>query len=785
MEREKSQKKAASFNTMPTKFSGYSPIGESTRSNYWYQINATKIMMCISLLGMSIPLFRLIAGAREEMALTATAPALAFGALCRLPSSSNTIDSSFTTYTTSLETLRTPSLEETFSINSLSECPPLPYVAAFSFDGRREGANPILGFGGSFTESAALNYFSLSPAGREAVLDIFFGEDGLGYNLARTHINSCDFSVENYAFDDIDGDFTLEFFDTEVTHDKQAMLPFMRSSISKLLDGWGDDLHIIASPWSPPAWMKKTGQMNGSEDEECLKNGDEYRETWALYFSKFIEAYGKQGVNIWGVTIQNEPEFSAPWEACRHTSDFELDFVERFLGPVLRRDHPNLKILSFDHNKDHLVTYSEKLINSTFIDGIGYHWYAGGMDRLLDGGVGTPNLHKLAARMSMHASSSSKIFLQTEGCHCPSTGYAGGDVNVAWSRAERYGHAILADLSAGSSGWIEWNLMLDRFGGPNHVGNVCDAPVLAIPHRATVSPSSSSTPSFSPPYPPTPPNTFSSAQGDSYSFETLHNVFGAKKEHLEVGVFVQPLYHMMSHFSRHLRPGSTAVEGSLSYEISGNHKSDSINLNQLARPGIEATFHPCDRSSRQTWLLDSVQRHISIAGVDMGIGVRACLGRDVDQAFGGLVLVGCESGEVGVFRERSDGQIKVVGSDSDSDSDSDEDGCLVVTELETGIEGGSQLGIGACDGSMHTVRLTGENEQTLYSEHFDLCLTSGWPFLQVGGFLTEDKTLTTLVILNEADTEVDVRLDEIGAVLQMPPHSVKTIRYNTKNPSFL
>ena len=86
---------------------------------------------------------------------------------------------------------------------------------------------------------------------------------------------------------------------------------------------------------------------------------------------------------------------------------------------------------------------------------------------------------------------------------------------------------------------------------------------------------------------------------------------------------------------------------------------------------------------------------------------------------------------------------------------------------------------------MHTVQLTGENEQTLYSEHFDLCLTSGWPFLQVGGFLTEDKTLTTLVILNEADTEVDVRLDEIGAVLQMPPHSVKTIRYNTKNPSFL
>jgi hypothetical protein len=183
---------------------------------------------------------------------------------------------------------------------------------------------PIVGFGAAFTEAAALNYQSLSVVGKERLMELFFGKSGLGYSVGRVHINSCDFSVTSYSFDETDGDFELNDFDVNVTHDAQpdGMIDMVLMATSVFRKGWGPqseeidadlgtfhdgDFKLFASPWSPPSWMKvpwsekdieagkthATG-MTGSKQPSCLREGtgkdSRYAKAWALYFSKFITA---------------------------------------------------------------------------------------------------------------------------------------------------------------------------------------------------------------------------------------------------------------------------------------------------------------------------------------------------------------------------------------------------------------------------------------------------------------------------------------------------------------
>ena len=170
------------------------------------------------------------------------------------------------------------------------------------------------------------------------------------------------------------------------------------------------------------------------------------------------------GVNLFAVTVQNEPEFPAPWEACSYNASNEGTFIANHLGPQLRESHPEVKLFMFDHNKDHAPNWAKVILDKTnpasnYVDGTGLHWYAGGMQRLLDGAQGEPNMHRYVSMLKAMEVKPDHLILGTEACHCPSTGYAGGDLSVAWYRAERYAHTILADLAAGSNGWVEWNLV--------------------------------------------------------------------------------------------------------------------------------------------------------------------------------------------------------------------------------------------------------------------------------------------------------------------------------------
>lgn len=264
----------------------------------------------------------------------------------------------------------------------------------------------ILGFGGAFTESAALNYHRLSQEGKDAVAELLFGKSGLGYSLGRVHINSCDFSVKSYSFDETEDDFDLLDFDESVRHDVESGMVDMAlraASVYRAAFGGNDndgepDFKLYASPWSPPAWMKqptwedKEGaihaqHMTYSAGPVCLRDGvgteSRYAKAWALYFSKFLTAYKNLGLPLWAITVQNEPEFPAPWEACSYTPTTQKDFVANHLGPQLRTDHPDVKLFVFDHNKDHVNVWAEEMLNASsdaaqYVDGTAYHWYAGG-----------------------------------------------------------------------------------------------------------------------------------------------------------------------------------------------------------------------------------------------------------------------------------------------------------------------------------------------------------------------------------------------------------------------
>ena len=317
----------------------------------------------------------------------------------------------------------------------------------------------ILGVGGALTDASA-EVFAKLPAGKQQeFLDAYYDpRKGIRYTLARTNIHSCDFSSASYTYVN-EGDKELRSF--SVDHDRRFRIPF----IKRVINATGGRLTLFGSPWSPPAFMKTNNDMlHGGK----LK--PEFYQSWANYYTKFIKAYEKEGIPVWGISIQNEPMATQTWESCIYSAEDERDFLKNFLGPTMRREGLGGKnIIIWDHNRDLIYQRVSTILKdpkaAQYAWGIGFHWYEpwSGGEMMFD------NV-KL-----VHQTFPDKPLLFTEGT---ADSFKAEDIH-AWRLGELYGRSMINDFNSGAVGWTDWNVLLDEQGGPNHVGNFCFAPVHA------------------------------------------------------------------------------------------------------------------------------------------------------------------------------------------------------------------------------------------------------------------------------------------------------------------
>lgn len=427
----------------------------------------------------------------------------------------------------------------------------------------------ILGFGGAFTEAASMLYGKLPQEKKDEILKLLFGPDGLHFHLNRVPIGSCDFSVSSYSFNNVSGDVEMKHFDTGVVRDTEWIIPFIKDAMNM-----NPSIHLFASPWSPPPWMKQSqagyiADFNGSAKPNGLN--PDYRSAWANYLVAWIRAYANKGIKFWGMTLQNEPLFAAPWEACAYVAETQADFLVNYLGPLMRNNFPDLNLMIYDHNLDYLLDWVVKVFRfpgaKAFVNAIAAHWYTS--DTKLDGAMYLDRLND-----TYHAADG-RMLLFSESCNCP--GVARG--SEAWYRAHRYAHSIHTVLYYNWQGWVDWNLMLNEKGGPNHAGNLCDAPIIV-----------------------------SEADNDFY---------------------IQPLYYALKHYSKFISPKSVRVKAIMQAQFKNPGMPQLIT-------GYSVVLNFCDKSSRQA-IERTADDKLQITDTDMCI---ESINRD-DQGFQ-VELVSCK-----------------------------------------------------------------------------------------------------------------------------------------------
>lgn len=396
----------------------------------------------------------------------------------------------------------------------------------------QEKFQAYIGFGASFTESSAWNLATIPTDLRKEVLTkLFSPTKGAGFTLTRTHINSSDYANGHYTYIE-DGDTALATFSVHedmkgFTGDENDQVRGIELEtpaydiIPMILEAAnipGADFKIIASPWSPPSWMKsgETAKMtNGS-----LRPA--YYGLWAKYLSRYVSAYKEQGIELWGITPQNEPlhAHDARWDSNGFTAEQGRVFLRDYLGPQLVKDghlflndlEAGLHVLIYDHNKSTMLDYVSATYNdpeaAKYAWGTGFHWYAN--SELDENNWFAKDLDELRTTWPnkgiIHTESSIDIDADDPiGQYWrESTDYAGKFVPF-----DTYAYDIITDLNHGTQGYIEWCMILSNKGQPNPYDNFNSAPVLINP--------------------------------------------------VTDEVIYTPLYYLLSHFSKFIRPGAMRI----------------------------------------------------------------------------------------------------------------------------------------------------------------------------------------------------------------------------------
>ncbi len=370
----------------------------------------------------------------------------------------------------------------------------------------------ITGFGGAFTESSAYLLNKLSQAKRDEIIQAYFGEKGANYSLCRTHMNSCDFSLSQYSYTPTPD---KELKDFSVIEDMDDLIPMIKDAMAASKDGF----KLFASPWTAPPWMKDNNEWVGG------KLLPEYYDAWALFFSKYVDAYEEQGIPLWGFTVENEPHGNGNnWESMHYTPEEMTEFVGNHLGPKLEADGKGDKvILGYDQNRAGIQEWVDVMYateeSSKYYDGTAIHWYESSYEVFPE------------ALQYAHQKAPNKYLIETEGCidaevpvwqdddwyftkEATDWGWDWASeeekyLHPKYSPFNRYARDIVGCLNNWVDGWVDWNMVLDKQGGPNWFKNWCIAPIIVDPEKDEV--------------------------------------------------YYTPLYYVMAHFSKYIRPGADVI----------------------------------------------------------------------------------------------------------------------------------------------------------------------------------------------------------------------------------
>lgn len=442
------------------------------------------------------------------------------------------------------------------------------------------------GVGTSFTESSAFVLAHLDIEKRKEVMAKIYSKDGANFPLARTHIGATDFSVKGkYSYADIPADNTLEHF--TIQHDMAGfsneefpavkdtsydLLPMIKEANAIKLAQADKPIKIIASAWTAPSWMKdiEDWYLRGTEETNFEGTGGslkpEYVQLYADYLIKYLDAYQTKGVDIWGLTPVNEPHGnSGQWESMHFTPDSQNAFIKNNLGPALQAsNHDDIKLLIYDQNRDHIMEWADAILADTetskYVYGTAVHWYAstnqvfeddleavhqkypgfeiihteGTIDDLgkpAPGGIGDPEGFEEKDWFNNDNFWWNKN--ATDWAYTASWAPNSED-HPMYSPVHRYARNIIVSFNHWMTGWVDWNIVLDHNGGPNHVGNFCGAPIM------------------------------------------INTTTGE--------IYYTPIYYVLSQFSRTIRPGDKAVHVNTKIENLDSdalHASATINDKKL------------------------------------------------------------------------------------------------------------------------------------------------------------------------------------------------------------
>ncbi|MFF1817816.1 glycoside hydrolase family 30 beta sandwich domain-containing protein [Kribbella sp. NPDC058245] len=296
------------------------------------------------------------------------------------------------------------------------------------------------GFGAAFTDSSTwLTWNKQSSSQRDALLTKLFDRtNGIGLSLMRLPIGASDFTANSadYTFDDTCCDLN----DFSINHDKAFTIPVLKAAKAK-----NSSLELMASPWTPPAWMKTNNSLYGGS----LRT--DRQSVFADYYVKYLQAYAAEGLPIYSLAIQNEPHNEAAYESMRMEPAQQADVIKNQLGPKLAANGLSPKLVAWDHNWNE-ANYATTVLNDAgakqYLAGSAFHCYAG----------------DVSAQTAVHNAHPDKDIWFTE---C-----AGGDWapnfgdNLKWNLQ----NLIIGGTRNWAKGVLFWNLALDQNHGPTNGG---------------------------------------------------------------------------------------------------------------------------------------------------------------------------------------------------------------------------------------------------------------------------------------------------------------------------